>query len=171
MFHVLVFRLVRVGGCTSVFELVVLFRASFRITCMCTQENAVRTRLFVAGLAPWEPILHLSIPRSRAQRSPNFTLNLPAADPFSPWHRGPCYLRASLLSAFSLPPQSHCRLYSLPPSSFSPTHSLRPIFTLRMLFHTLRHSHFHTYAVICNVTRIDKKKAQIYILWQKRFWE
>lgn len=100
IFHVLVFRFSCVGVCTSVLELVVLLCTLFMVACMCRQES-VHIELFVAGLAPWEPILHLSIPHSGAQWSPNFTLNLPAADPFSQWHHRPHYFQASLSNTCS----------------------------------------------------------------------
>lgn len=123
----------------------------------------MHAELFVAGLPPWEPILHLSIPQSRVQRSPDFTRNLPAADPISLWHHRPRYFKAfHLYFAFQLT-QS---LLAPSPSffiSFLPTYTLIKIFTPRMLFHTLRHSHCHTYTLVCNVTRIDtRQKQQIY---------
>ncbi len=100
-------------GCVFICVRTCLLVLSLFHVCMyvCTGAS-VHMELFVAGLAPWEPIFHLSIPHSRAQRSPDFTQNLPAADPFSQWHHRPHYLEA-WLSTFSLLSHSRCLLYSL----------------------------------------------------------
>lgn len=98
---------------------------------VCTGDR-LHTELFVAGLAPWELILHLSIPHSRA---PDFTPNLPAADPFSQWYRGPHY-------------HSHCLLYSLARSSLAYT----PIFTLHALLRAQRWPLSHPHTFVCDAT-------------------
>lgn len=82
------------------------------------------TELFVAGLAPWELILHLSIPHSRA---PDFTPNLPAADPFfSVVSRTPLSLTPSALLARSLFSDIRTYLYASCPFARSETATVTP---------------------------------------------
>lgn len=98
----------------------------------CTHVHSgerLHTKLFVAGLAPWEPILHLSILHSWG---PDFTPNFTSGDPF-------------FFSAASQAP------LSLTPSAL--THSFLSSLTCTpVLLHTLRDSHcdshMHTSVII-----------------------
>lgn len=91
---------------------------------------------------------------------------------FSQWHHRPHYFKASLF-AFSLTLSA-----SLSPSSpFSLSfsrhkQSSRPIFILRMLFHTLRHSHCHTYthSSVMSLEQTQDRNSR-FILNAKTFWK
>lgn len=126
-------------------------------------HECVCTELFVAGLALWEPILHLSILLSLAQWSPNFTLNLPAPDPFSQWHhRDPIILQLLISSLLSLTlslcvsgilTRKGIFLLSLHALALCITHSV-----------ALSPSHVHT--LICNVTRVgtgERNKGFVHV--------
>lgn len=90
-------------------------RTCLFVSCMyvCTGE-CLHTELFVAGLAPWEPILHLSIPLSRAPILPHIYQQL-----------------TLFLSGIIDPIITHTVCF---PSLFSDTHT--PIFALYALSHT-----------------------------------
>lgn len=165
--HVLMFTPGHVGGLTSALQLVSLFLASFMIA-WSTQESVclcvcVHAQLFVAGLVPWEPILHLSVSHSPVPPSPNFTLNLPAADPFF------YFLVASLIPSLAL----SLTLSLLSPLSDQHTHTRAhahtPIKNYLYSPYALSHTkaHFHT-STLCPDTRIDWK-WYIYAKWQRAF--
>lgn len=94
---------------TSVLEIVFLFRASFMLRMYKRTGQCAHAELFVAGPAPWEPILHLSVPHSRALILPQIyqqlTLFLSGIiDPIISRHRSLLSLAFSLtLSALLAP--------------------------------------------------------------------
>lgn len=129
----------------------------------------VHTELFVAGLAPWEPILHLSIPHSRAQRSPDFTQNLPAADLFLSGIIDPIISKHSSLLSLCFLTHTVCFTPSLS-SSFSPNLIKTYLYSPYALSHTQAQSLSHLRILVCNVTRIDtRQKQQIYTKCQIDF--
>lgn len=116
-FHVLVFR--RECALESVF--------SAWASCMYVRTaGCLHADLFVAGLAPWERILHLSILESRALILPKI------------------HQRLTFFTAASDRVIAHTVCLTHPLSLFWHAHSWRPIFTLRAL-QSLRDSHCHAY--------------------------
>lgn len=110
-------------------------RTCLLVSCMYVRTGeCLHAGLFVAGLAPWEPILHLSIPLSRAPILPHI------------------YQRLTLfLSGIVDPIITHTVRF---PSLFSDTHTHLSLHF--MLFHTLRDSHCHAH------THLSRQKQQTY---------
>ncbi len=132
VFYVLVFRCVCVGVCKN----------SSRVCVYVCTEECVHAELFVAGLAPWEPILHLSIPHSRALILPKIHQRMTL---FLSGIVDPIILRhCALLSLCSLTPTVCLTLSLFLFLTDIYTHKDLS-FTPRMLFFTLRQSHCHAY--------------------------
>lgn len=118
--------------------------------------ESVHRQLFVAGLSPREPILLLSVPHSRDQPSPNFTLNLPAADPVSRADPRPCDPRASLMQSPWFLTYALCFLFLVPADIlWIKIYHCSPY----ALSHTQAPSLSHLHTLICSFTRIDSREG------------
>lgn len=106
----------------------------------CTHVHSgerLHTKLFVAGLAPWEPILHLSILHSWGS---DFTPNFTRGDPF-------------FLGSITGPIITHTVCFNSLLSLLADVHACAPS-------HTQGQSLWLPHAHVCNNTKIDTSEKQ-----------
>lgn len=128
-------------------EYVLGFVFSFWASLMYTRTGGrLHAELFVAGLAPWERILHLSILESRALILPKI-------------HQRLTFFHSGIRPRY----HSHCLLNSLPLSSLACTLMKTYLYTSCSSTHSGTVTVTPTHTLICNITWIDtREKQQIY---------